>query len=145
MVWLVRWMHEGSVGFCLRQAEIDIAHYRPPTIWMTNGCRTLLPFLLSVPESIATQARPGSGCSVTPSLPSCAGHMRVKQSCKPRERQLFSCSLLEMEDCGKENKDKKRKKVAFTTPIPSYASHTWEILFLREIPEVFTSGFYTLL
>lgn len=74
---------------------------------MTNGCKTLFPLLLSVPEPIATQTRPSSGCSVTPSFLSRAGHVRVKQSCKPRELQLLSCSLLEVEECGREDKEQK--------------------------------------
>lgn len=97
-----------SVGFFLRWSGIDLTHYHPSTTWMTNGCRTLFSLFLSVSVPTATHTRPSAGCSVTPSFPSCTRHMRGKQSYKPRELQLLSCSLLEMEECGRENKDERR-------------------------------------
>lgn len=75
---------------------------------MPNCYKTLLLILLTVPEPIATETKP-TVCSVTLFFTSNTGHRCEWNSDKPREQQLLSCSLLEMEECGRKDKEKKRK------------------------------------
>lgn len=123
VVWLVRWTHEGSVGFCLRQSIRNRPHSLPPSQHL-NDKWLLFPLLLSVPEPIATRSRPSSGCSLTPSFPSRAGHVRVKQAANPENCNSCLIPFWKWRNVGGQTKTK-RVRVAFITPTPSYASHTW--------------------